>query len=443
MKSKVLYICGMVLLASSAFAQNGWNWPEDPEEKKEVQLTYTLYSDSYKGGNYDEAKVHLDKLLTNYPKLNKSIYINGIKIYKEAWKNEKDATKKSAAVDKVLSLWSGRFEHYPSEEKTNIDRMAIDAFLMLYRNSDKTQYLLDLFGKTMEVRGEKTNYSVPKYYMRTVTLAKARGIDMNESKILEIYSDAIRILEAQIKSLKSQGKSTSKQESAIEEIDGDLSKLGVIDCDFIVAKLVPDFEQNPDDAELAQKIFSFAFDGGCTDAQWFTNAAIKVYDNDPNYGVAFLLASRYLKEKDYATAKEYFLKAVDLTDDNTDKGKALKQIASASRIAGNKVEAREYALKTLEADPSLASDMYTMIGEMYMGSSECDKKTSQIDDRARFIAAYEMFVKAGNRSRMAAAKEQFPTISDIFTANREEGENLKVACWINATVKLQRRPDSQ
>jgi hypothetical protein len=53
-----------------------------------------------------------------------------------------------------------------------------------------------------------------------------------------------------------------------------------------------------------------------------------------------------------------------------------------------------------------------------------------------------MFVKAGNRSRMKVARDNFPAYSDIFTANREEGEKITVGCWIQATVSLQRRPEN-
>jgi tetratricopeptide (TPR) repeat protein len=442
MKLKVLYTVVLILLATSAFAQNGWNWPEDPAEKKEVQSTYTLYNDSYRAGNFEEAKVPLEKLLTEYPKLNESIYINGRTIHKEAWKNEKDAAKKAAAAEKVMGIWEARFSNYSGAESKNIDRMAIDAFSMMYKDASKTQYLLDLFEKTISVRGDKTNYAVLKYDMTAAKLAISRNLDMSSEKILEIYNRNMTILDAQITSLSGQNKSTAKQESTKEDIDKILAELGVIDCNFIVEKLVPEFRDNPDDAELAKKIFSFAFEGGCTDADWFADAAIKMFENEPNYGVAYLLATRFLKEKDYLKSKEYFLKAVELTDDNTDQAKALKQIASSARSQNDKPQAREYALKTIEAEPSTAPDMYTMIGELYLGSSECDKKVSKIDDRARFIAAYDMFVKAGNRSRMKVARENFPAFSDIFSANREEGEKVTIGCWIQTTVSLQRRPEN-
>ncbi len=441
MKSKVLYTCLMVFIATSAFAQ--WNWPEDPEEKKEVQSLYTLYDDSYKQGNYEEAKVPLDKLLSDYPKLNKSIYINGRKIYMELWKGEQDPAAKSAAAEKVMSIWDGRFANYPGDEAKNIDRKAIDAFQLYFKENAKTQFLLDLFEKTYELKGNNAYYPVGRYYMNSAVFGVVRKIGITDDEVLEIYNRSTEHIDFQIANAKKKNQDLKKYEAIKEAIDAKLADLNLIDCDFIVEKLVPKFDENPDDIELANKIFVFAFDGGCTDEAWFVKAAEKKFESDPNFGVAQLLASRAAKDKDLEKAKEYYLKAVELTDDNTDKAKVLKQLASTLRIEGDKKGARQYAFETINADPSLAGDMYTLIGDMYMGSSECDQKKSQIDDRARFIAAFDMYAKANNRAKMAQAKQQFPTISDIFTANREEGESISVGCWIGGSVSLQRRPEGQ
>ena len=58
----------------------------------------------------------------------------------------------------------------------------------------------------------------------------------------------------------------------------------------------------------------------------------------------------------------------------------------------------------------------------------------------RVWRAYEMYQKAGDSQRMASAKAQFPSIEEIFNENMKEGESLTVGCWINETVKLERRP---
>lgn len=439
MKLRILFSFFILLASTSAFAQ--FKWPEDPEKKKEAQTAYTLYDDSYKQGDYDSALPHLNKLLDEYPDLSKSLYINGIKIHKEIWKREKDAAKKVEAADKVMALYDKRFEMFTGEEKKSIDRKAIDAFQFFYRDKARTQFLLDLFAKTYEVKGDNAFYPVGRYYMNTAALAFARKIGISDGEILDIYNRTTQHIDSQIAKAKSKNQNTKKYDDIKQAIDQKLADLNLINCDFIVDKLVPEFEQSPNDAELANKIFVFAFDGGCTDEDWFVKAAERVFESDPNFGVAKLLGSRYAKEKDYAKAKEYFTKAAELTDDNTDKASVIKQMASMSRIEGNKTDARKFAMQTMEVDPTLAGEMNEMIGDMIMGSSECDKRESQIDDRARFIAAYDYYKKAGNRLKMSQAQAQFPSIGDIFTANKEEGETISVGCWIKKTVKLTRRPE--
>ena len=436
---KFLFSTLILLVSTSVFAQ--FNWPEDPEKKKDAQTTYTLYDDSYKQGDYEGAKPHLEKLLTEYPNLSKAIYINGIKIYKELWKKEKDKALKSQAAEKVMSLYDKRFEFFAGEEKKSIDRKAIDAFQFFYRDKAKTQFLLDMFEKTYEIKGDNAFYPVGRYYMNTVALAVTRKIGISDGEILDIYNRTTQHIDAQIAKAKGKNQNTKKYDEIKQAIDEKLADLNLINCDFIVEKLVPEFEQAPNDAELANKIFVFAFDGGCTEEDWFVKAAEKVFESDPNFGVAKLLGSRYAKEKNYAKAKEYFLKAAELTEDNTDKGSVLKQMASMMRIEGDKNEAKKYAMMTMETDPSLAAEMYEMVGDMIMSSSECDKQESQVDDRARFIAAYDYYKKAGNRLKMSQAQAQFPTIGDIFTATRQENESVFVGCWIQKNVKLMRRPE--
>ena len=56
-----------------------------------------------------------------------------------------------------------------------------------------------------------------------------------------------------------------------------------------------------------------------------------------------------------------------------------------------------------------------------------------------FIAAYEMYKRAGDTKKMHGAKTQFPSKEEIFTNNFEVGQSLPVGCWINESVRLQSR----
>ncbi|MCO6359062.1 hypothetical protein BXY85_1529 [Roseivirga pacifica] len=439
MRLKALLIVAFLAVGFVANAQ--FNFPEDPEQRSEAQTLWTLFDDSYKQGNYEAAKAPLEKLITKFPKLSSSVYINGIKVWDESVESAKDDAARIAAADKVMQLYQLRYDNFPGDEAEVIDRQANHAFRYYFKDAEKTNYTLDLFKKTYELKGNEAFYPVARYYMQAAALAFTRKTGITDQEILAIYDRVSEHIDYQIAQAKAANKSTSRYVKTKEDIDNKLADLNLIDCAFITEKLVPEFQQNPNDAELANKIFAFAYSGGCTDEAWFTQAAEVVFTSSPNYGVGYMLGVKFGADKEFDKSKEYFLKSVELTDDNTDKGKAFKQIATTERIQENYSEARKYAIQAVEVDPTLKEDMYTMIGDMVMASSSCDKLQSQVDDRARFIAAYDYYAAAGNAAKMSQAKAQFPTIGDIFTANKEEGQTIQVGCWIQKSVKLQRRPE--
>uniref|UniRef100_UPI004048849A hypothetical protein n=1 Tax=Roseivirga sp. TaxID=1964215 RepID=UPI004048849A len=410
-------------------------WPEDPEKRKDAQTKWTLFSDSEKSGQYEAAKPHFEYLLANYPDVGESLYIKGIQIWDETFDNAKTDAEKLKAADKVMSLYEKRFAVYPESKKDNIARQANSAFKFYYKEADKTKYLLDLFKLAYDLEGNEAFYSLGRYYMNIAALAYARDIGITEEEILAIYDRCIEHIDYQIAKAKAAKKSTKSMDAVKEFVDDKLAQLNLIDCDFIIEKLVPEFKSDPQNAELAKKIFGQAFNGGCTDAEWFVDVAESVF--------AYLLGSRFSQSKEYDKSKDYYRKAVSLTQDNTDKGKALKQIATIERLAGEKAEARKVALEAAAIDPTLKEEMYTMIGDMILSSAECDQKQSQVQDRAKFIVAYEYYLQGGNQLKANQAKSYFPSQGEIFTEGKELGDSVFVGCWIQKSVTLQKRPDQQ
>jgi hypothetical protein len=77
---------------------------------------------------------------------------------------------------------------------------------------------------------------------------------------------------------------------------------------------------------------------------------------------------------------------------------------------------------------------------MYFGSYEqCKRGEDKVKDRAVFLAAGEMYRKAGNSAMYAQAKEQFPSKEEVFTYNHEVGGSISVGCWIDTSVTIQTR----
>lgn len=430
----------LTLMVAGVNAQAQFNWPEDPEKRSEAQTLWTLFDDNYRVEDVEKAEENLLKLVEKYPGLSRSVYINAISLYKGIYDNAATEEEKENAAKKVMSFYDMRFKYFPEEEKKVIDRKAVDAYTFYIRDADKTRELLDVFEKAYELKGNEVYYPLGRYYMQLAVLAYAREINLSSEDIIAIYNRCMEHIDYHINKAKKAGKSTARYEQIKEFVDAKLADMNLIDCDFISDKLVPKFMEDTSDPALAKKIFVFAFEGKCTESDWFLQAAETYFATEPQYGVGYMLGVRYGSEKNFEKSIDFFEQSMEHTDDNVDKGKALKQIATTKRIMDDKPAAKKFALEAANVDPSLESDMYELIGDMIMGSSECDQKQSQIDDRARFIAAYDYYAKAGNRSKMAQAQAQFPSMSDIFEDNKKEGDNIKVGCWIQTTVQLKRRP---
>jgi hypothetical protein len=56
-----------------------------------------------------------------------------------------------------------------------------------------------------------------------------------------------------------------------------------------------------------------------------------------------------------------------------------------------------------------------------------------------YLAAYDMYQRAGDAKGMARAKEQFPSKEEIFLINWSVGDTQRVSCWINETVTIRTR----
>jgi tetratricopeptide (TPR) repeat protein len=213
-----------------------------------------------------------------------------------------------------------------------------------------------------------------------------------------------------------------------------------VDCDFVEKNLGPKLKENPSDLKLAKKILQLQLTGKCTDSPLFMTSSKIVNEKEPTYSLSKVIAAKSAADGKTEEAFKYYNQAIELADDNQKKAEIYYDMAKINAADGQKVAARNNARKALSFDPTL-SEAYTLIGNLYLGSyDDCRGGESKVKDRAVFIAAYEMYKKAGNTQGMEKAKEQFPSIGEIFEEGMKEGDVLTVGCWVQESVTLQRRP---
>jgi len=433
MNSITKHLLSLVLVISAAAAvtaQPGWNWGDSVDKAKEKNA---LYADFVKAENWKAAVGPHSWLLKNTPDLNASIYILGAKIYEGLAESTDDKQQTLDYQARALEMYDLRIKYFNNEPEV-LNRKAYTAYK--YYKDDKPKYkeLYELFNRTFELNGVDVFSNNLTAFMDVIRRYKLTGGAITDEEVFEKYTMITDIIIEQ----KAAGGSADRLDKIAEYVDKLLTATVDVDCAFIVEKLGPKFKETKD-PKLAKKIFALMIQQKCTSDPLAMEVAELVIVEAPDYGIAKFIAQKAAADGDTEKAKQYFEQAIDLTDDNSKKSEVYLSLAR-TQSTSSKSAARSSARRALAFDPS-NREAYVFIGDLYMNSyKECQAGESRVKDRGVFLAAYEMYQKGGDSERMASAKAQFPSIEEIFNENMEEGQSLTVGCWINETVKLERRP---
>jgi tetratricopeptide (TPR) repeat protein len=431
MKMKVLFVCFAYLgIVFNISAQTDWNWPED---KATAEMKYVLYKDALKQDNFQAAKEPHLWLLQNVPNLHNSLYIDGARIYESLAEVEKDPQKKLQLQDSALLMYDLRIKYF-NDEANVLNRKAFTAYGYFANNRDKLEELYNIFERTFELNGNKVaNYIIPAY-MDVVRRYKAAGGPITDEKVIDIYDRVNQILD---------WKAENAPDNRLDNIRENVEKVFMasvdIDCNFIKSNMSPRLAQNPDDLVLAKKIMALMLAAKCNDDPEFLNTVIIINKKEPAYGLSYLIGIRYIQQERYNDAMTYLKQAIELTEENSKKGDILMKLGDIENLRNNHVAARGFYRQAVNTDPS-QTDAYKKIGDMYFNSyNECQGGQNSVQDRAVFLAAFEMYRRAGDAQAMARAKNQFPSREEAFQWDMTAGTSLTVGCWINETVTLQTR----
>lgn len=437
---KGLMLVAFYAVVLSVFGQcREWAWSEG-EKKAQEQEKVTLYQDAMNNKQYKQALPPLNWLLRNNPKLNTSIYINGADIFDKVASAETDPAKKKIYIDSLLLLHDLRIANC-GEEGPVTNRKALMAAKYYANENGKEASVLELMDKAFELNGNNIIDGTIIPYMQTIKINKLKLKNLSDDEVMSRYDKVMSILDAKIKLASSKGNQdqVNRYRNMREEVDKILISMVTVNCDFVRNKLGPKFKQNPSDISTAKKIFAFMLQDKCTDDPLWLEAAEAIHKEEKDYGLAKNLGIRYLVMENYTKANQLFKEALELAPSNSDKADILIYLGAIEAKTGSKPAARELYRQALAADPS-KKEAYEKIGDLYYQSfNDCKKEQNFADDRLVYLAAYDMYARAGESKKMAMAKEQFPSKEEIFLVNYQAGQTIRVGCWINETTTIRTR----
>ncbi len=425
-----------VASAEGVNCENGWCWGEDPGVTKEK---YALYNDNFKMKDYNASLAPLEWLLENTPYLNKSIYIRGIKVYKNLLKKETDDAKKIEYQDKILKLHDDRIRYFGEEDKVLALKGAYAySYLNKREEKDYKPELYDLYNRILELNGKETSRSNLTFLMViAVNMKVSKAI--TEEDLMQKYDEISEVLDYNVAN--STGSNKAKWEKTQDAINGYFAKGVNIDCDFVREKMGDDIRTKTDDVKLMKRAIKYMLTAKCTDDELFVIAARNLVNYEPDLGLVKIISNDFLKKEEYDSAIVWKEKAIEIaSEDPAAMAELTLDIAKIESKLGKKTAARSRALKAIEHDNAVSGEAYSMIGNLYMSSGKDCFDANPVKSRACYLAAYDMYAKAGDAGGMSRAKAQFPSITDIFSLGMQEGDAIEIGCWIGGSTTLRKRP---
>jgi tetratricopeptide (TPR) repeat protein len=425
-------LVGLIALALVGTVQaQEFNFPSDPALEAKAREYNAAYVDYMKSEQFVEATKPLSWLLVNVPKLNESIYINGVTIYHGAAGKTTDAAQKRVYQDSVMKVYELRKANYDNEPKW-IENKAYYGYQYFREDKTKLAEAIGYYDRAFEVNGSINPAYTAAYFdlvRRHYLLNKAYTAE----QVLDIHSKISKLLDE----AEAQGKDVTTPKSNVEAL---LVAMELINCDFIEKTLGPRLAADPTNMVVAQQIFKYSVQYKCLQLPAFLSA-LEVIDNaNPTFATSQVRAMRYMQAREYDKAQPVLEKALTLAENDAQKAEIQMDLARVHGQAGRKSSARSAAQEAAKLDPSRVAESYTLIGQLYMMSfNDCKGGESRAKDSSVYIAAYNAFQKAGNSEGMRDARARFPSKEELFTEGKMAGETINTGCWIGETVTLATR----
>jgi tetratricopeptide (TPR) repeat protein len=422
---------------------------------QECIVKYNLFKGDYSAGKYDVAYENWLWTMDHCPKLTVNIYKLGIKIAENRLETATSEADKAAAVKLVERVYTQRLENFPQDLARVYSDFATfkdahgaseeEVFVLLEKSfkSDPTDISPSNIYRYFDIILNKYKDTKPQRVFDTYDEV-VEGIELKReeySKLLDIISakDSTTLSDRDKRSKLAIDQTLSNLELVETGLDTKLSAIST--CDNLIPLNKKYFEENKSDAIWLKRAVSRMYNKECTDDPFYDILVEAYVKADPSPRASVFYAGILMKNGDTNKAMEYFKKAIDQETDSYNKSKYALRVAEILRKKGRLSEARSYAYKSIEYQPSMGK-AYLLIASMYASSANsCG--TDVVSKRMVYVAALDKAIKAksvdpsisslANRF-IASYSENVPSKKDLFVAGVQSGSRHKIGCWINETV---------
>jgi tetratricopeptide (TPR) repeat protein len=429
MRKITLIITGLVL-SLTTFAQGKYG--ASPADSI-VCIESLIYKDYLKS----EPKLALKLWKVAYntcPQSQKSLYINGVKMYKNLANKAKTSELKAAYLDTVFSIYDQRIEMFG--QKGKVLGQKGQAMLSNQQDKEKTFAVLN---ESMKIDGNKAQSGTLVAMMFTVINLEKAGKKTKE-EVVEMFEKTLAIC-----AIHKEGKGAGRYVKAADKIQSVTSPY--LDCTVLIPLAERNFEANKENIDWLRNTVNLLRKNKCYEttegALIYGKVAEGYFAMEPSASGAAGIATIYLSKKEYAEAIVWFEKSVEMAETDDEKADHMLSIAKAYSYSKSYAQAKSAALKAAGLKSGWG-EPYMLIGDCYAQSySTCDDGELgrygvywvAVDKYKKAKAVDSSLASAANK-KIASISSRFPETKDVFFFGKKDGDAYTVKCWINESTTI-------
>ena len=462
---KFSLLLSLLLLAQITYGQcETWN---ESNLREDAENAHSIYRQAIKTNDFKLAFEYWQTAYEIAPAadgLRDYHYMDGIKLFKDKFKNETDEAKKKEYKETILRLYDEAVACYEARAiklKCSTDDcydkkigyiLGRKAYDMFYELRNPYSQTCDVLKKSLELAGNDSEYIVFAPIANMIVHRFEKGkISADEAR--EFHIRVNDIADFNIENNKTYG---AYYDQAKKSMNATFAKIEseIFDCQFFKDKFRPKYEADKENPDLIKSILIILKKEGCAEDDEFVmelDENWKKYAAEKNAEITAelerknpaLKGNRLIKEEKFEEAAAAFEEAIAQEEVDSIKANYLYTLATVQFGHLNQLAtARSNARKAAQLKKNWGKP-YILIGDMYSKSARNCGDSWNV--RLAILAAMDKYAYAKSIDPSAAEKAQgrlnklyssMPQQEDGFMRGYKEGQVLTVGCWIGEKVKL-------
>ena len=445
---KVLLIALCFAIPMAGFAQKKKKKGAEPEEVAPVVTTLTdeecmvnlsLFHESVKNKQYDEAYGFWLPVYQSRPDLNKAIYTDGTEILGYRYQQATDENVRKALRDSIMQLHDDRIKYFDEARYPDAYVLGVKAmdYLTYFQEDELALPAYGWMKESVTALGAKAQITVLRKFVELSYNIYKSNTEQYGDQFLADYQLASAALEQIVVA---GGKNAEHATSQKAYVDRLYAASGAADCGQMDQMYATVVAESANDIEKLGSIMKLYRRLGCTESDVYFAAAEHAHKLQPTSESAAGCAQMCIKKGDLNGALEYYKQALSMVTNDEDKADYLYRVANVYVLLKNYQQGVAYAQQSLDVNPE-DGRCYLLMGICYASAKIYD---DPILARSVFWVACDMFRKAKTvdsscatdaNKLIATYSQYFPSKEDVFFHKElNDGQPFRVGGWIGKTT---------